>query len=317
MDWKRYFTRSVLMRGEGYYRQNRVTEFKSSGDRCTAFVEGQDLYRVSIEQPGTDRMFMYCNCPHAREGYNCKHMAAVLYKWEAAQRQRIRLRNLVREPLTPAQQGKEPFYHMADIIRDYSVMRDDLLQAREYIKKGQVRLDEFSRMYYSGSYYDSVRKPKSRVLGSFISDGYSYDLEIIFDTDSIEKYRCEACGKHHYRSSYYNEYRQNEYEFCPHIMALILLADEYTKQYDPGDYTDLTALRFMRSFDRERVKTIAAEMSEDEGNVVLEPRIVEGLAGHELNFRIGNGGKLFVVKNLTDLHDIVNERKQFPWERAG
>ncbi len=109
----------------------------------------------------------------------------------------------------------------------------------------------------------------------------------------------------------------DEYEFCPHIMALILLADEYTKQYDPGDYTDLTALRFMRSFDRERVKTIAAEMSEDEGNVVLEPRIVEGLAGHELNFRIGNGGKLFVVKNLTDLHDIVNERKQFSLGKSG
>lgn len=25
---------------------------------------------------------MHCSCPYAKKGYNCKHMAAVLYKWE-------------------------------------------------------------------------------------------------------------------------------------------------------------------------------------------------------------------------------------------
>lgn len=26
---------------------------------------------------------MYCSCPYAESGVNCKHMAAVLYEWEA------------------------------------------------------------------------------------------------------------------------------------------------------------------------------------------------------------------------------------------
>ena len=30
---------------------------------------------------------MYCSCPYAEEGKNCKHMAAVLYEWSEEEKQ--------------------------------------------------------------------------------------------------------------------------------------------------------------------------------------------------------------------------------------
>jgi len=47
-----------------------------------AEVSGTEDYHVEIEFEGENVIYMNCDCPHAESGNNCKHMAAVLFRFE-------------------------------------------------------------------------------------------------------------------------------------------------------------------------------------------------------------------------------------------
>ena len=85
IEWKKYFRPHILERGREYYREDRVTELSDRDGNITACVEGSEPYGVEIEYSGKDIFFMSCDCPYAEGGENCKHMAAVLYAWEAGE----------------------------------------------------------------------------------------------------------------------------------------------------------------------------------------------------------------------------------------
>ena len=82
MKWYNLFRQHILDRGIEYYEDGYVTEFAYSDNRITALVDGSDTYDVEIELDGEDVIDMHCSCPHAADGHNCKHMAAVLFKFE-------------------------------------------------------------------------------------------------------------------------------------------------------------------------------------------------------------------------------------------
>ena len=85
IEWKNYFQPHILERGREYYREGRVAELSDRDGNITACVEGSDPYGVEIEYSGKDIEYMSCDCPYAEGGENCKHMAAVLYAWEAGE----------------------------------------------------------------------------------------------------------------------------------------------------------------------------------------------------------------------------------------
>jgi hypothetical protein len=63
-----------LRRGEKYYQQGRVRNFKIDGNRCTAVVIGTDEYSVHLDLAALEGD---CNC-YAYDGDRwCKHMVAV------------------------------------------------------------------------------------------------------------------------------------------------------------------------------------------------------------------------------------------------
>ncbi len=83
MDWKDYFPEHILERGYEYYENGRVQNVRITGDCVSAVVKGSENYNVEIDFDGTEiDPDMYCSCPHAEGGNNCKHMAAVLYEVE-------------------------------------------------------------------------------------------------------------------------------------------------------------------------------------------------------------------------------------------
>ena len=51
-------------------------------DEILAQVEGTEVYDVHIMLNGEEITDMYCSCLYAEGGRNCKHMAAVLFKFE-------------------------------------------------------------------------------------------------------------------------------------------------------------------------------------------------------------------------------------------
>ena len=82
MDWKNEFSDIILERGYDYYMEDRVNIIKFTRSNVSAFVRGYDNYDVEIKLSNGEISSMYCNCPYAQEGHNCKHMAAVLYEIE-------------------------------------------------------------------------------------------------------------------------------------------------------------------------------------------------------------------------------------------
>ena len=81
MNWKKLFEPHILERGYGYYLNNAVNNLEVSEHTIKADVEGTEDYEVEISLVDGDIDEMYCSCPYAIGGWNCKHMAAVLYEW--------------------------------------------------------------------------------------------------------------------------------------------------------------------------------------------------------------------------------------------
>lgn len=81
MDWKKLFATHILERGYDYYCENAVENLNVSDDVIRADVIGTDDYEVEISLNNGEVTDMYCSCPYALDGRNCKHMAAVLYEW--------------------------------------------------------------------------------------------------------------------------------------------------------------------------------------------------------------------------------------------
>ena len=81
MNWKKLFEPHILERGYGYYLNNAVNNLEVSEHTIRADVEGTEDYEVEISLVDGEIEEMYCSCPYAIGGWNCKHMAAVLYEW--------------------------------------------------------------------------------------------------------------------------------------------------------------------------------------------------------------------------------------------
>lgn len=82
MEWKSNFKKHILERGFDYFCSDAVEEIEISKDGVTATVCGSEDYEVEIAFEKKGISDMYCSCPYAAGGNNCKHMAAVLFAWE-------------------------------------------------------------------------------------------------------------------------------------------------------------------------------------------------------------------------------------------
>lgn len=82
MNWKKLFSKTILDRGYNYYCSHAVENLDCSDNVIHASVSGSEDYEVEISLSDNDIENMYCSCPYASDGTNCKHMAAVLYEWE-------------------------------------------------------------------------------------------------------------------------------------------------------------------------------------------------------------------------------------------
>lgn len=80
--WKDLFREHILARGEMYYYNGAVQDLEKTEHGYHAVVEGTEDYEVDIEIEDGQICDVYCTCPYADDGNNCKHMAAVLYEIE-------------------------------------------------------------------------------------------------------------------------------------------------------------------------------------------------------------------------------------------
>lgn len=83
MNWQKLFASHILERGYDYYCDDAVENIEIGRDDIRADVVGTEDYEVEISLNDGKVTDMYCSCPYAAGGNNCKHMAAVLYEWTA------------------------------------------------------------------------------------------------------------------------------------------------------------------------------------------------------------------------------------------
>ena len=82
MFWQNLFMEQILDRGYEYFCKGAVRKLEFSNGIISAVVEGSEDYSVKIYLKNEEIHHMSCSCPYAEDGGRCKHMAAVLYKWE-------------------------------------------------------------------------------------------------------------------------------------------------------------------------------------------------------------------------------------------
>lgn len=122
MKWYTLFRQHILDRGIEYYEDGHVVDFSYSDDEIIAQVDGTDVYDVQITLDGEDVIDMYCSCPYAADGRNCKHMAAVLFQFEKMLA------------------GKDAEIEDNDTEEEVSLQREDFFQRHQRKKEEVIEL---------------------------------------------------------------------------------------------------------------------------------------------------------------------------------
>lgn len=83
MNWQDLFSEKILDRGYDYFLDDSVSIEHKRDNMVKASVSGSEVYDVEIKLNASQNVVeMWCDCPYAAQGNNCKHMAAVLYELE-------------------------------------------------------------------------------------------------------------------------------------------------------------------------------------------------------------------------------------------
>lgn len=340
INWTGLFADKILKRGWQYCQENRVAEVKlmrstPAGDRYGAIVIGNDVYFVQIVVGETSIVDMKCECPYARDGHRCKHMAAALYEMQnrgiiedfqlGANPEEVFPFKKTKESDTDIEQPKSEYryYDMERITKD--VVIDEALfdKATKLVDSGKVTLDSVQEGYkhiYDGDYRATISKVIIAEGTYFGKTGKRSELQIIATQNQLIIADCNAVRCH---SSVDNTfYRGDRYKLCEHLVALMILLDRHIDKYNPGDATDRAALDFLRKYRNKaaagrRLKAGSDESGEKKAIVHLEPRLEIGQYDElAASFKVGKG-KDYVVKDITELSDTVENSGEYLLGKTG
>jgi superfamily II DNA or RNA helicase len=311
MGWRDFFSEVILKRGLDLYKKKRVLGFSRTDDSAIARVADGRNYQVTVWYRD-EKLAGRCNCESARNGRVCKHMAAVLFQWEADKyqcvptlRQKKALQPEVlraEDALDPADR-KELYFNLIPLLKDYTVSADSVKSAREQIADDEITPENQEFFYAIGQGY------QSRFYGHMVyriqeKNGKTGSVELQFTKNAISILQCSCCNRRYHDSYYYS----NSTRLCSHAMAAIIDTDRYLLLYNPGDATDVSAAQFLERVGRKRAIEKKELGGERKKTIVLEPRVFMEYSGLELSFKIGNT-KMYVLKDMTDLVDKVEKRE--------
>ena len=330
ITWKHLFSNTILKRGENYFQNGNVrTETSTSANVKTFFVSGTDLYIVKITR-GTDSIkTMQCDCPYAMGGARCKHMAAALFQMEKNGDLEIDYsRSTVAAKAKPMQKSTKVFpfkeenhnaneaapyqyYKFDRITKNYIFYSDDFETAKKLIESKSIILREVRERFpeyigrpnerectASGVYIDS-RKNEHIVKATFNRD------EMLFSYCSVP-----TCSEGSRYSSHYYTNSGAGTGTCAHLIALLLLTQDYIIKKRLGDATDLEALRLIKKCREDNAAGRKLYLTEQiAANPIhpihLEPRLDVDEDGQlSLVLKVGDE-KLYIIKDLPKFVDIV------------
>lgn len=309
MNWRNYFSATILERGRNYHKNGLVQEIEYKDGIYTAEVIGARPYRVSMWEKSGKQLGMSCNCPHALEGNYCKHMAALCMELDE---------RLQDDYLLPAKKEKKvdpvvkPFpvkntpnskvytcFDLSAMTSNLVFTQSELEAAQELIDNKEIILKnvQIGRRYN----YDMGADMQGIVSTVCMDRGAYVSVTVTFTTDSIVYGNCGVSGcKNYYDTrSYYNKRK-----LCKHQLAALLLLADYIDQYNPGDSTDYQAKQLLLNYQTQYQSQVVRNVIEKQDDFQLEPKLESYGEGLQLSFRVGTS-KMYVAKNLTDLVETI------------
>ena len=329
--WAYEFSQTILSRGRNYYRSGRVTKMTVTGNTISALVRGTRLYSVNIENPGSKDPLMSCTCPY---GANCKHIAAVLYKWEAEGRKETSAktsstglskaaaavasikadRNVtVTDPLSveylpdsvkqtwkaAVRNGVKLFFNLPKLLSEIKTTRGVCQDAAKIVNEGKAHLTCFDVGYLKERLSYEADEVVTIIRGIAEENGHLYDVQICLSPSAILSGGCR-CGSNYYQNNSYGK------QLCEHQLAILYLAYERFLKFNPGDETDSHAADFLKSFGKTRVNRQIDEANVRTECISLKPKLCFDDMHLELSFKIGIR-RFYSVKDISELIRLIND----------
>ena len=314
MNWKQYFSKTILERGKAYYRSGRVRRLQKQGDKFCASVQGSYSYDVTIWKKANKHLAMSCDCIYASGGGHCKHMAAVCIKieeeygedtWQQLELQLPKNRDEQVKPFKKKNvEGATEYtcFDLFEITDNIKIMNSQIKAAKKLIENNKMELQKVTEGYLTDYYGDSV--PAGFVMTSCKEDNWNSQITIRFTSENILEASCRVPNcSHYYNVSYYSRTEK----LCKHQLATLLLLEKYIEEYNPGDTTDRKALELIDMYQRKRRGQTIAKADAEIKDLQIEPRIERTENGLEVSFRTGIK-KLYIIKNLGEFVEKVENR---------
>lgn len=316
MDWKRYFTGTILDRGKAYYRKGNVGNIEKVKDKFCAVVEGSFPYHVTIWKKANQQLGMSCNCMYALDGNHCKHMAAVCMKIEeelgmdALYQMELQLPKNVDRQVQPFEKknvkGAKEYvcFDLADITDNIQIMESQVKEAKKLIEKNRVELQTVAEGSMEDYYGNSV--PLGMIQAYCKDSNGTSKITMRFTSHNILEAICRVPNCEHFYSESYSYGKSNK-KLCKHQLAVLFLLEDYIEKYNPGDTTDTRALELIEKYQKKHQGNALAKAEAEVRDLQIEPRMERTKNGLEISFRTGTK-KLYVIKSLDEFVEKVENK---------
>ncbi|MDO4324083.1 MAG: SNF2 helicase associated domain-containing protein [Lachnospiraceae bacterium] len=342
-NWEKKFNPAALERAKASCRNKRVVDLKKSTDGYTAAVLGRQRYEVAVKLKDGKFSRISCQCPVAKSGNFCEHMAAVLYAIEEEQKQlsedvqrvtkdmaaeeaRREAARLKKEEEARKRAEKKRIQKEAQKIAEQKRQEEQKTADQERSENPDIYI------YFDGAKIkeslefsaESIRKG-AKLLG----DGM---LEIQEISAGYDEYGDEQLGQilavgRNKKGTFPVQVvfsrtqvkrascncpacRKDYWSYfggrakCEYIAAALCGLEDYLQSHNLGDATDRKADVLLSQFREKRAVQLKAGTISQEGVLQFVPRLTRKNGRLFISFRIGIE-KLFVVKSLTDFCEAV------------
>ncbi len=305
LDISREFNKQVLDKGKQYYKMDRVKNLTKQRYGYQAEVIDSIVFQVKVLCGGNDIVDMSCNCPEGMVGTRCRHQAAVLYALDKIPEETLQEDKDFVKPFATmeAMHQDYAYFDMAWMTRDIDFTEKVCKKAHKLLKSKSIILESVDFGY---RYAEKNSQLVGRVHGYRQDKGHMKDIFITFNRDHIENAQCDIDRCYH---SYNHWYSYGGNSLCEHQVALLYLLAAHLVEHNPGDATDYTGSVILGDFQKQHAMQVMSNAVGEQKNIRLEPRLEKTNGGLRIGFRIGNG-KLFVVKNMTELVQKVEDGKE-------
>ncbi len=376
-NWRSYFTRANLARGQSDAAQIGAGAFECDPGGAWArlttvngftaqVLRAPTSYNELVRYPPWDRLvtsrhskstlayyrFYSCTCSVGSIGQRCRHLAALMFKWEqvhgpfvmtesdeafAARLQRereeaeeaLRQKRLEQEKqrkqankypaidyvLTRAQKSPEGLYFPPDAILQKSKLFTDQYEAEladALLASGGNPITSFQTVCSPGE------KQVLDISGRFDNEA----VHIVMKQDDLYQLSCH-CGRSYLPSIYWYSGTDRQGRMCCHALALWMRAREIIIRDNPGDVTDYNGFQLLSLIADDAGQAQAAPTAEVRSRkrpcVELVPRITRDRISDaiKLNFDIGRAGeRTYAVKSLQSLISAEEEGQVYAVSKA-